>query len=165
MEKISPMAKLDYYGFSLLAYVQKEFNSKFKLAGNFFEGCIGEGPVDFSVLVGPSKDLDLATQIFDGKLRSSEITAIGDAAMAVGGKMVETLWSLSQWIPDRKRSALVMTNPKSLRRDRKWLATCISPIVNENDAESFLIEVKNNDCAELCLKFMKLVRERHLVQK
>lgn len=137
---------LKYYGFSLLVHIQKECNSKFRIAGDFFE--LG---------------FDLVEELFLKKnleFSSREVAAIGDAALAVGPGMVATLWSISQFVPDRKRSALVMVD---YRHKDRWLAASVAGGVKKQDAESYLIKVDDVDCEQLCLEFMRLVRERGLL--
>lgn len=188
---VATLKSLDYYGFSLLSYVQRICNSRFRVdveeldietetrlkreriegARKFLETRRSD-PVDFSSIDTRSsiaRGLDIAHCLFGGTIPHEGVAAIGDAALACGPGMVSILWSVSQWVPDRKRSALVMVD---WRKRHKWLATSIAGGgsggksvggVESSEVENYLITVDNCDCEELCLKFMDLVRERSIL--
>lgn len=136
------MYNLEYYGFSLLCYVQRECNSHFRASSSSSSGgcndesssgCIegvakvlaarkgasgrpgSERYIDYSRLEEVA-ELDLVQRWFGGVLGEIEMRALGEACLEMGSRMVDVLWSVSQWTPDRKRSCLVMVDTRRAKR-------------------------------------------------
>lgn len=142
------MYNLEYYGFSLLCYVQRECNSHFRASSSSSSsgGCNDESSPDessSSCIEGVAKvlaarkgasgrpgseryidysrlkevaELDLVQKWFGGVLGEIEMRALGEACLEMGSRMVDVLWNVSQWTPDRKRSCLVMVDTRRAKR-------------------------------------------------
>lgn len=175
------MHNLEYYGFSLLCRVQQSCNSHFKTAPDFF----GSSPsriLDFSglsegIYSDKVAEFDLVGRLLSGELSQASLGCLAEACKHTG--TIDRLYKLSQWEPDRKRSALIMYKGNS----KEWLA------VSFGDQESLRVHLyggyesveglqKNSrvkgiissceigfsslECSKICEKFMDLARERGL---
>ena len=176
------MYNLEYYGFSLLCYVQRECNSHFRASSNSSSGCNDESGLDessSSCIEGVAKvlaarkgasgrpgaeryidysrleevaELDLVQKWFGGVLGEREMRALGEACLEMGSRMVNVLWSVSQWTPDRKRSCLVMVDTYRAR-GKVIAASASNKLLSGAGAGAGAIVVTDKEMEQLCKLF------------
>ena len=179
------MYNFEYYGFSLLCYIQRECNFYFQrergqvetipsfLSDNSTEvqrvlnyelrsitdstasGRPAEGKYIDYSRPEEVLELDLVHKWFDGVLDDKEIEHLSDACYELG--LAGILWQVSQWTPDRRRRSLVMIDTTGPMWSRgRIIAASIASGENKSKGESEKIRVTSRQMEDLCVRFNKI---------